>query len=92
MRGPSSTSLSNGRTRRCGCWRGTRYGIGESVSTDRGVTWPELQPSSIAHPSARFFVRRLRSGRLLLLKRGTLDKAIGRAQLIAFVSKDDGRT
>ncbi len=70
----------------------TRYGIGESVSTDRGVTWPELQPSAIAHPSARFFVRRLRSGKLLLVKHGPLDKAIGRAQLTAFVSKDDGRT
>lgn len=70
----------------------TRYGIGESVSTDRGATWTELKPSSIAHPSARFFVRRLRSGNLLLVKHGPIEKAIGRSHLTAFVSKDDGRT
>lgn len=35
----------------------TDYGIGQSVSTDRGVTWPELTPSAIAHATARFFIR-----------------------------------
>ncbi len=52
----------------------TNYGIGESVSTDRGVTWPELTPSAIAHPSARFFITRLASGNLLLVKHGPIDK------------------
>ena len=70
----------------------TNYGIGESVSPDRGVTWPELAPSSIAHPSARFFITRLRSGSLLLVKHGPLDKRIGRSHLAAFVSTDDGRS
>ncbi|MHC4876770.1 MAG: sialidase family protein [Planctomycetota bacterium] len=70
----------------------TRYGIGESVSTDRGVTWPDLAPSKIAHPSARFFVRRLNSGNLLLVKHGDLDKRSGRSHLTAYVSSDDGRT
>ncbi len=70
----------------------TRYGIGESVSTDRGVTWPDLAPSKIAHPSARFFVRRLNSGNLLLVKHGALDKRSGRSHLTAYVSADDGRT
>lgn len=70
----------------------TKYGIGESVSTDGGVTWPELKPSDIAHPSARFFVRRLASGNLLLVKHGPIDQRTGRSHLTAFVSKDDGQT
>jgi hypothetical protein len=70
----------------------TRYGIGESTSTDGGRTWPELKPSAIPHPSARFFVRRLSSGTLLLVKHGPLDKKTDRSQLTAFISKDDGHT
>lgn len=70
----------------------TRYGIGESVSTDRGRTWPELTPSALPHPSARFFIRRLNSGNLLLVKHGPLDDKLGRSHLMAFVSTDDGRT
>jgi len=70
----------------------TKYGIGESVSTDRGKTWPDLKPSGIAHPSARFFVRRLNSGNLLLVKHGPLDKPSGRSHLTAYVSEDDGKT
>ncbi|MCA9136810.1 MAG: exo-alpha-sialidase [Planctomycetales bacterium] len=70
----------------------TRYGIGESVSTDSGKTWPELSPSKIAHPSARFFIRRLDSGKLLLVKHGPIDERIGRSHLTAFLSDDDGQT
>ncbi len=70
----------------------TKYGIGESVSTDRGKTWPDLTPSKIAHPSARFFIQRLNSGNLLLVKHGGIDQKIGRSHLTAFVSKDDGQT
>ncbi|QDT16219.1 serine hydrolase [Alienimonas californiensis] len=70
----------------------TNYGIGESVSTDRGKTWPELTPSQIAHPSARFFVRRLDSGNLLLVKHGPIDERTGRSHLTAFLSEDDGAT
>ncbi len=69
----------------------TKYGIGESVSKDRGATWPDLAPSGIPHPSARFFVRRLASGNLLLVKHGPLDRQTGRSHLMAFVSRDDGR-
>jgi CubicO group peptidase (beta-lactamase class C family) len=70
----------------------TKYGIGESVSTDRGKIWPELTPSTVAHPSARFFVRRLNSGNLLLVKHGEIDQQTGRSHLTAFVSSDDGKT
>ena len=70
----------------------TNYGIGESVSTDRGKTWPELKPSKIPHPSARFFITRLNSGNLLLVKHGPMNKRTGRSHLMAFVSTDDGKT
>lgn len=70
----------------------TKYGIGESVSADRGKTWPELTPSAIPHPSARFFISRLNSGNLLLVKHGPVDKKTARSHLTAFVSTDDGRT
>lgn len=68
----------------------TRYGIGESVSADRGKTWPELSPSKISHPSARFFIQRLRSGNLLLVKHGRIGEKTGRSHLTAFLSEDDG--
>jgi len=69
----------------------TKYGIGQSVSTDRGQTWPELTPSAISHPSARFFIRRLQSGSLLLVKHGPISERTGRSHLTAFVSADEGR-
>lgn len=69
----------------------TNYGIGESVSLDDGKTWPELKPSAIPHTPARFFVRRLQSGNLLLVKHGPLDTKTGRSHLTAYLSKDDGR-
>lgn len=68
----------------------TRYGIGTSVSTDRGRRWTPAQPSPIPHTDSRFFVRRLRSGRLLLVKNGAIDEAVGRSRLTAFLSEDDG--
>jgi len=70
----------------------TNYGIGESISTDRGTTWPELTPSAICHPSARFFIRRLLSGHLLLVKHGPIDQKTGRSHLTATISTDDGKS
>jgi len=70
----------------------TKYGIGESLSADRGRTWSPLKPSAIKHATARFFIRRLLSGNLLLVKHGPIDKRIDRSHLTAFISKDDGKT
>jgi hypothetical protein len=70
----------------------TRYGIGESISTDRGVTWPEVTRSSIVHANARFYITRLQSGNLLLVKHGSMEERTGRSHLMAFISKDDGHT
>jgi len=68
----------------------TEYGIGESISTDRGRTWTPGKPSDIEHiPAARFFIRRLKSGRLLLVKHNPPDGKT-RSHLTAFLSDDDG--
>lgn len=70
----------------------TSYGIGETVSTDMGRTWTPVQPSTIPHTASRFFIRRLISGSLLLVKHGPMGQKTGRTHLTAFVSKDDGAT
>ncbi len=68
----------------------TRYGIGESFSKDWGRTWSPLSPSAIQNPSARFFIRRLQSGNLLLVKNGPVSRQTKRSHLMAFISSDDG--
>ena len=70
----------------------TTYGIGQSISADRGRTWGPLRPSPIQHPTSRFFIRRLGSGRLLLVKHGPIDERTERQDLMAFLSQDDGQT
>ena len=74
----------------------TSYGIGESVSRDGGVTWSPLTPSAIKHCTSRFFITRLQSGHLLLVKHGPIDvRTEGptqRRELTAYISKDDGAT
>ncbi len=69
----------------------TRYGIGSTISTDGGRTWSTPAHSNIAQPSTRFFIRRLRSGRLLLVKH-TPANGKDRSDLMAYVSDDDGDT
>jgi len=54
----------------------TRYGIGESISTDGGKTWSDGAASDIPHVNARFFPADKKS----------------RRDLTAFLSKDDGKT
>jgi hypothetical protein len=85
-------------------WARTKTGIGESFSSDGGATWTPGKESKIPHVNARFFVRRLRSGNLLLVKhnptldvawlapKGTKGAAQRRSHLTAYVSTDDGQT
>lgn len=73
-------------------WARTKSGIGESTSTDGGQTWSKIKQSEVEHPSARFFIRRLSSGNLLLVKHGPIVKRTGRSHLMAFLSQDDGKT
>ncbi|HEY5311989.1 MAG TPA: sialidase family protein [Pirellulales bacterium] len=71
----------------------TKQSMSESFSTDRGVTWSPPRPSSILNPSARFFIRRLASGNLLLVKNGPVDERLPlRSNMTAFLSTDDGKT
>ncbi len=69
----------------------TGNGVMESTSTDGGKSWSDPVASMIEHPVARFFIRRLESGRLLLIKHGDrIDSHKGRVQLSAWLSDDDG--
>lgn len=71
----------------------TRRGIMETTSVDGGKTWREPVDSAIKHPVARFFIRRLHSDRLLLIKHGDqIDAHAGRVQLSAWLSDDDGKS
>jgi len=68
-----------------------KYGIGESVSTDRGTTWSPGVRANIPHVNSRFFIRRLHSGKLLLVTHNPPDGA-SRSHLTAHLSEDDGLT
>ncbi len=81
----------------------TRYGIGESTSDDGGRTWAPITDSGIPHPSSKFFIRRLESGALLLVRNdpvsfeeGSKDCLecgfVNRTRVTAFLSHDEGRS
>lgn len=71
----------------------TKQGISESFSADKGRTWSAPTTSAIQNTSARFFIRRLASGNLLLVKNGPIDVRLPRrSSLTAFLSTDDGKT
>ncbi len=72
----------------------TRPGVMQSTSADGGRTWSEpTEPPGIRHPAARFHLRRLASGRLLLVKHGdAIGSHTGRVKLSAWLSEDDGAT
>ncbi len=68
-------------------------GLAETFSRDQGKTWTPVQRiQDVRHPTARFFIRRLNSGALLLVKHGPIDERTSREKLMAFVSDDDGET
>ncbi|MBN1345090.1 MAG: exo-alpha-sialidase [Phycisphaerae bacterium] len=67
----------------------TSYGIGQSFSKDRGKTWSPGEDSGIKGPSSRFFIRRLKSGKLLLVNHYNYT---GRSHMTASLSDDDGKT
>jgi hypothetical protein len=67
----------------------TQYGIAQSESRDGGRTWSRGRATEIDGPCSRFFIRRLASGRLLLVNHYGF---AGRSHLTALLSEDDGRT
>ena len=71
----------------------TKGNPSESFSSDQGKTWSKPQPAAIQNPNSRFFLRRLASGRLLLVKNGPTEQRLARrSQLTAFLSEDEGKT
>lgn len=85
----------------------TFTGIGESYSNDGGYTWSSGQKSHIDGPCSRFHIRRLKSGRLLMINhlnfkeridlddimsQGNVKSWRGRSHLTAMLSEDDGAT
>lgn len=71
----------------------TTKGLMQSTSSDRGKTWATPSETAINHPVARFHLRRLASGKLLLIKHGdTIATHDGRSKLTAWLSADDGAT
>ncbi|MGZ0654765.1 sialidase family protein [Coraliomargarita sp. W4R53] len=65
------------------------HGIGESVSTDGGKTWTEVEDYQV-HATTRFTLLKLKSGNLLLLRQGPLAERNLRTHLMAYLSDDDG--
>ncbi|MBI5685865.1 MAG: exo-alpha-sialidase [Verrucomicrobia bacterium] len=66
----------------------------ESFSADYGKTWSEPKPAaSVKNVNARFFLRRLASGRILLVKNGPPTERIEkRSHMSAYLSDDEGKT
>ena len=74
----------------------TAYGIGESYSSDGGKTWSTGENTEWRGPNSRFFIRRLLSGKLLLINHQVGQKEghesfPKRCMLTAYLSDDDGK-
>ncbi len=67
----------------------TGYGIGASDSYDRGKTWGDSFNTGYGGPCSRFHIKRLSSGRLLLINHYNYTS---RNNLYAMLSEDDGKT
>ena len=67
----------------------TSYGIGASYSYDRGNTWSSGEDSGLGGPNSRFHIKRLRSGRVLLINHVNY---VRRDHLTALLSEDGGKT
>lgn len=67
----------------------TTYGIAAAYSYDRGKNWSKGENSRLGGPCSRFYISRLKSGRLLLINHHNFQ---GRNNLTAFLSEDDGKT
>ncbi|MGZ0654869.1 sialidase family protein [Coraliomargarita sp. W4R72] len=71
----------------------TANGAMQSFSSDGGRSWSEASFPHFKQPAARFYISRLASGRILLVKHGDrIDAHNGRVQLSAWISEDEGET
>lgn len=66
----------------------------ESFSTDGGATWSApTQAATVQNVSSRFFLRRLKSGRILLVKNGSpAERLPKRTHMSVWLSEDEGQT
>lgn len=66
----------------------------ETFSTDGGKTWSEpKQAATVQNVNARFFLRRLKSGRILLVKNGSpAERLQKRTHMSAWLSEDEGQS
>ena len=71
------------------CFVRTYYGIGAADSYDGGVHWGKDFDTGYGGPCSRFHIRRLPSGRILLINHHEFS---GRNNLTAMLSEDDGIT
>lgn len=71
-----------------------KQGLMETFSCDAGKTWSAPVWARVQSVSSRFHLRRLASGRILLIKHGrpAAIAASRRDMLCAFLSEDDGET
>ena len=67
----------------------TTYGIGVSYSYDGGKHWTKGENSGLGGPCSRFFIGRLKSGRILLINHYNYT---GRSHLTAMLSEDECKT
>ncbi|MBT4816983.1 MAG: exo-alpha-sialidase [Lentisphaerae bacterium] len=72
-------------------------GMAESVSEDGGVSWSKVVAAGVDGPGSRFHIRRLRSGRLLLVNHVGFTREGNRflewrSHMTALLSDDDGKT
>ena len=74
---------------RIACYVRCQEGIGRSLSCDGGVTWEPLEIVETFCRDCRFHIRRLHSGRILLLAN---NGGKVREKLTAFLSEDEGQT
>lgn len=66
--------------------------LSKSYSSNRGESWSDPEDAKLGHPSTRFSLTRLKSGRLLLIKHGKIGETTRkRSHLRAFVSRNDGK-
>ena len=87
---PAVVELRDGRV-----WMLVRTTMGrfwQAFSTDDGLHWSGLGPSAIESPSAPCYIRRLASGRLLLVLNDTMATTKKRDTLSAALSEGDGAT
>lgn len=70
----------------------TAVGIYQSFSSDKGKTWTKYE-FYMPHIGSRHYIRRLKSGKLLLIKHGELnERTRTRSKLYAYLSDDDGKS